>query len=100
MKSRLQESSSHYELQIQTLLKRLEDLSSSSYSSHRPDGQSQESRPAMSPTLSASSSRSSSSSASKTQKIVSLLSAAAEDEGAQGLGLAGDTLPLVNHRQS
>ncbi|XP_053492843.1 centrosomal protein of 63 kDa isoform X3 [Ictalurus furcatus] len=94
MKSHLKESSSHYELQIQTLLKRLEDLSSSSYSSHRPDGQSQESRPAMSPTPSASSSRSSSSSASKTQKIVALLSAAAEDEGAQGLGLAGDTLPL------
>ncbi|KAG7326390.1 hypothetical protein KOW79_009791 [Hemibagrus wyckioides] len=93
MKSRLQESSSHYELQIQTLLKQLEDLSSSS-SPHRPDGQSQESRPAISPTPSASSSISSSSSASKTQKIVALLSAAAEEERAQGSDSAGDPLPL------
>ncbi|KAK3575238.1 hypothetical protein QTP86_023437 [Hemibagrus guttatus] len=93
MKSRLQESSSHYELQIQTLLKQLEDLSSSS-SPHRPDGQSQESRPAISPTPSASSSISSSSSASKTRKIVALLSAAAEEERAQGSGSAGDPLPL------
>ncbi|MCJ8729673.1 hypothetical protein PDJAM_G00109240 [Pangasius djambal] len=93
MKSRLQESSSHYELQIQTLLKQLEDLSSSS-SPHRPDGQSQESRPTASPTPSTSSSRSSSSSASKTRKIVALLSAAAEEERTQGSGSAGVPLPL------
>ncbi|MCI4375522.1 hypothetical protein PGIGA_G00110540 [Pangasianodon gigas] len=93
MKSRLQENSSHYELQIQTLLKQLEDLSSSS-SPHRPDGQSQESRPAVSPTPSASSSRSSSSSASKTRKIVALLSAATEEERTQGSGSAGVPLPL------
>ncbi|XP_053087912.1 centrosomal protein of 63 kDa isoform X3 [Pangasianodon hypophthalmus] len=93
MKSRLQENSSHYELQIQTLLKQLEDLSFSS-SPHRPDGQSQESRPAVSPTPSASSSRSSSSSASKTRKIVALLSAATEEERTQGSGSAGVPLPL------
>ncbi|XP_053355447.1 centrosomal protein of 63 kDa isoform X1 [Clarias gariepinus] len=93
VKSRLQESSSHYELQIQSLLKQLEDLSSSS-SPHRPDGQSQGSRPAISPTPSASSSRSSSSSAIKTRKIVALLSAAAEEERTQGSGSAGDPLHL------
>ncbi|KAI5109328.1 centrosomal protein of 63 kDa isoform X1 [Silurus meridionalis] len=93
MEKRLQESSSHYELQIQTLLKRLDELSSSS-SPHRPDGQSQESRPTVSPTPSASSSRSSSSSASKTRKIKALLSAVAEEERAQGSGSAGDPVPL------
>ncbi|XP_060723728.1 centrosomal protein of 63 kDa isoform X2 [Tachysurus vachellii] len=93
MKSHLQESSSHYELQIQTLLKQLEDLSSSS-SPHRPYGQSQESRPAISPTPSASSSMSSSSSDSKAQKIVALLSAAAKEERTQGSGSVGDPLPL------
>lgn len=94
MESRLLESSSHYELQIQTLLKQLEEMSSSS-SPHRPDGQSQESRPAISPTPSASSSRSSSSSASKTQKIVGLCNAAAEEERAQGSGSTGDSMPMV-----
>ncbi|GAA6102580.1 centrosomal protein of 63 kDa isoform X3 [Tachysurus ichikawai] len=93
MKSRLQESSSHYELQIQTLLKQLEDLSSSS-SPHRPYGQSQESRPAISPTFSASSSISSSSSASRAQKIVALLSTAAKEERTQSSGSVGDPLPL------
>ncbi|KAI5628303.1 centrosomal protein of 63 kDa isoform X1 [Silurus asotus] len=93
METRLQESSSQYELQIQTLLKRLDELSSSS-SPHRPDGQSQESRPTVSPTPSASSSRSSSSSASKTRKIKALLSAVAEEERAQGSGSAGDPVPL------
>lgn len=95
MKSRLQESSSYYELQIQTLVKQLEDLSSSS-SPHRPDGQSQESRPAVSPTPSASSSRSTSSSAGKKQKIVALLNAAAEEERAQGSGSTGDPMPMVS----
>ncbi|TVK90612.1 Centrosomal protein of 63 kDa [Bagarius yarrelli] len=93
MKERLQENSTHYEHQIQTLLKQLEGLSSSS-SPHRPDGQSQESKPAVSPTPSASSSLSSSSSASKKQKIVALLNAAAEEERAQGSSSAEVSLPL------
>lgn len=90
MKDRLQENSTHYERQIQTLLKQLELSSSSS----RPDGQSQENRPAVSPTPSASSSMSSSSSVSKTQKIVALLNTAAGEERAQGSGSAGDSLTL------
>ncbi|XP_060775782.1 centrosomal protein of 63 kDa isoform X2 [Neoarius graeffei] len=93
MKSRLQESSLHYEHQIQTLLKQLKDLQSSS-SPHRPNGQTQGSRPAVSPTPSSSTSRSSSSSASKTQKIMALLSIAAEEERAHGLGSTEDPLPL------
>ncbi|MGL6081268.1 MAG: hypothetical protein ACRC4N_02010 [Gammaproteobacteria bacterium] len=96
MKERLQENSTHYERQIQILLKQLEGLSSCS-SPHRPDGQSQESKPAISPTLSAPSSMSSSSSAGKKQNIVALLNAAAEEERAHGSGSAGDTLSMVNH---
>ncbi|XP_036426275.1 centrosomal protein of 63 kDa isoform X2 [Colossoma macropomum] len=92
MEARMQESTSRYEHQIQMLVKQLEVLSTSS--PHRPDGQSQESRPNASPTPSSSSSGSSSSSANKARRIAVLLSAAANEEKAGASGSSGDPLPL------
>ncbi|XP_072539089.1 centrosomal protein of 63 kDa isoform X2 [Salminus brasiliensis] len=91
MEARMQESTSRYEHQIQTLVKQLEALSACS--SHVPDGQSQESRPAVSPTPS-SSSGSSSSSADKARRIAALLSAAANEEKAGASGSPCEPLPL------
>uniref|UniRef100_A0A8B9KKG0 Centrosomal protein 63 n=1 Tax=Astyanax mexicanus TaxID=7994 RepID=A0A8B9KKG0_ASTMX len=79
METRMQESTTRYEQQIQTLVKQLETLSTCS--AHLPDGQSQESRPVISPTPS-SSSASSSSSSNKARRIAALLSAAANEEKA------------------
>ncbi|XP_073708153.1 centrosomal protein of 63 kDa isoform X2 [Garra rufa] len=81
METRMQERASHYEDQIQTLLKQLENLSRAS--PHRPDGQSQESRKAVSPAHSSASSASSSSSSRKAHRIAALLSAAVNGEEAQ-----------------
>uniref|UniRef100_A0A8C2PUK2 Centrosomal protein 63 n=1 Tax=Cyprinus carpio TaxID=7962 RepID=A0A8C2PUK2_CYPCA len=79
METRMQERSSHYEGQIQTLLKQLENLSPAS--PNRPDGQSQESRMAVSPAHSSASSGSSSS--RKAHRMAALLSAAVNGEEAQ-----------------
>ncbi|XP_042613425.1 centrosomal protein of 63 kDa-like isoform X3 [Cyprinus carpio] len=79
METRMQERSSHYEGQIQTLLKQLENLSPAS--PNRPDGQSQESRMAVSPAHSSASSGSSSS--GKAHRMAALLSAAVNGEEAQ-----------------
>ncbi|KAK2889171.1 hypothetical protein Q8A67_014546 [Cirrhinus molitorella] len=81
METRMQERASHYEDQIQTLLKQLENLSRTS--PHRPDGQSQESRMAVSPAHSSASSASSSSSSRKAHRMAALLSAAVNGEEAQ-----------------
>ncbi|XP_022531194.2 centrosomal protein of 63 kDa isoform X1 [Astyanax mexicanus] len=91
METRMQESTTRYEQQIQTLVKQLETLSTCS--AHLPDGQSQESRPVISPTPS-SSSASSSSSSNKARRIAALLSAAANEEKAAASGSSGDPLPL------
>ncbi|XP_066520709.1 centrosomal protein of 63 kDa isoform X2 [Hoplias malabaricus] len=88
MEARMKESSSRYEHQIQTLVKQLEVLSTSS--SHHPDGQSQDSRPTVSPTPSSSSS-SSSSSANKARRIAALLSAAG-DENDHRAGSPGESV--------
>ncbi|XP_062853302.1 centrosomal protein of 63 kDa [Trichomycterus rosablanca] len=89
MTSRMQENTSHYEQQIQTLLKKLEALSTSS-SLNRPDGQSQDSGPAATPSQTSSSS---SSSADKARRIVALLSSEAEEDR-RTQGSAPDPLPL------
>ncbi|XP_016089617.1 centrosomal protein of 63 kDa-like isoform X1 [Sinocyclocheilus grahami] len=81
METRLQERASHYEGQIQTLLKQLENLSQTS--PHRSDGQSHESRMAVSPAHSSASSTSSSSSSRKAHRMAALLSAAVNGEKAQ-----------------
>uniref|UniRef100_A0A672MHL9 Centrosomal protein of 63 kDa n=1 Tax=Sinocyclocheilus grahami TaxID=75366 RepID=A0A672MHL9_SINGR len=81
METRMHERASHYEDQIQTLLKQLENLSQTS--PRRPDGQSQESRMAVSPAHSSASSASSSSSSRKAHRMAALLSAAVNGEEAQ-----------------
>ncbi|XP_076871236.1 centrosomal protein of 63 kDa isoform X2 [Brachyhypopomus gauderio] len=80
VKSRMQESSSHYEHQIQSLLKQLEALSAAS--PRRADGQSQDGRPAVSPVPSSSPSGSSSSSVDKGLQRVVLHSTVAQEEKA------------------
>ncbi|XP_073708154.1 centrosomal protein of 63 kDa isoform X3 [Garra rufa] len=92
METRMQERASHYEDQIQTLLKQLENLSRAS--PHRPDGQSQESRKAVSPAHSSASSASSSSSSRKAHRIAALLSAAVNGEEAQASSSVDNFLPL------
>ncbi|XP_043098234.1 centrosomal protein of 63 kDa isoform X2 [Puntigrus tetrazona] len=81
METRMQERASHYEAQIQTLLKQLENLSRTS--PRRPDGQSQESRMAVSPAHSSASSASSSSSSRKAHRMAALLSVAVNGEEVQ-----------------
>ncbi|XP_056315910.1 centrosomal protein of 63 kDa isoform X2 [Danio aesculapii] len=81
METQMQERTSHYEEQIQTLLKQLENLSRNS--PFRPDGQSQESKTSVSPARSSASSASSSSSTRKAQRVATLLSAVANGEEAQ-----------------
>ncbi|XP_042613426.1 centrosomal protein of 63 kDa-like isoform X4 [Cyprinus carpio] len=90
METRMQERSSHYEGQIQTLLKQLENLSPAS--PNRPDGQSQESRMAVSPAHSSASSGSSSS--GKAHRMAALLSAAVNGEEAQASSSVDNFLPL------
>uniref|UniRef100_A0A8C1PGU9 Centrosomal protein 63 n=1 Tax=Cyprinus carpio TaxID=7962 RepID=A0A8C1PGU9_CYPCA len=90
METRMQERSSHYEGQIQTLLKQLENLSPAS--PNRPDGQSQESRMAVSPAHSSASSGSSSS--RKAHRMAALLSAAVNGEEAQASSSVDNFLPL------
>ncbi|XP_026069578.1 centrosomal protein of 63 kDa isoform X2 [Carassius auratus] len=92
METRMQERSSHYEGQIQTLLKQLENLSPTS--PNRPDGQSQESRMAVSPAHSSASSASSSSSSRKAHRMAALLSAAVNGEEAQASSSVDNFLPL------
>ncbi|XP_051568580.1 centrosomal protein of 63 kDa-like isoform X2 [Myxocyprinus asiaticus] len=92
MESRMQERASHYEDQIQTLLKQLENLSRSS--PHHLDGQSKESRTAVSPALSSASSSSSSSSARKTNGMAALLSAAVNGKEAQASSSTDNFLPV------
>uniref|UniRef100_A0A8C2A9H9 Centrosomal protein 63 n=1 Tax=Cyprinus carpio TaxID=7962 RepID=A0A8C2A9H9_CYPCA len=94
METRMQERSSHYEGQIQTLLKQLENLSPAS--PNRPDGQSQESRMAVSPAHSSASSGSSSS--RKAHRMAALLSAAVNGEEAQASSSVDNFLPLVSNR--
>lgn len=81
METQMEERTSHYEEQIQTLLKQLENLSRTS--PYRPDGQSQESKTSVSPARSSASSASSSSSTRKVQRVATLLSAVANGEEAQ-----------------
>uniref|UniRef100_A0A673MJU6 Uncharacterized protein n=1 Tax=Sinocyclocheilus rhinocerous TaxID=307959 RepID=A0A673MJU6_9TELE len=81
METQMQERASHYEDQIQTLLKQLENLSRTS--PRRPDGQSQGSRMTVSPAHSSASSASSSSSSRKAHRMAALLSAAVNGEEAQ-----------------
>ncbi|XP_016352752.1 centrosomal protein of 63 kDa-like isoform X3 [Sinocyclocheilus anshuiensis] len=92
METRMQERASHYEGQIQTLLKQLENLSQTS--PHRSDGQSQESRMAVSPAHSSASSASSSSSSRKAHRMAALLSAAVNGEEAQASSSVDNFLPL------
>ncbi|XP_052455431.1 centrosomal protein of 63 kDa isoform X7 [Carassius gibelio] len=92
METRMQERASHYEGQIQTLLKQLENLSPTS--PNRPDGQSQESRMAVSPAHSSASSASSSSSSRKAHRMAALLSAAVNGEEAQASSSVDNFLPL------
>uniref|UniRef100_A0A8C1EY79 Centrosomal protein 63 n=1 Tax=Cyprinus carpio carpio TaxID=630221 RepID=A0A8C1EY79_CYPCA len=84
METRMQERASHYEDQIQMLLKQLENLSQTS--PRRPDGQSQESRMAVSPAHSSASSASSSLTNCKAHRMAALLSAAVNGEEAQASG--------------
>ncbi|XP_051753486.1 centrosomal protein of 63 kDa isoform X5 [Ctenopharyngodon idella] len=81
METRMQERALQYEDQIQTLLKQLENLTRTS--PHRPNGQSQEARMAVSPVHSSASSASSSSSTRKAHRMAALLSAAVNGEDAQ-----------------
>ncbi|XP_048055659.1 centrosomal protein of 63 kDa isoform X8 [Megalobrama amblycephala] len=81
METRMQERALQYEDQIQTLLKQLENLTRTS--PHRPDGQSQEARIAVSPVHSSASSASSSSSTRKAHRMAALLSAAVNGVDAQ-----------------
>ncbi|XP_016135044.1 centrosomal protein of 63 kDa isoform X1 [Sinocyclocheilus grahami] len=92
METRMHERASHYEDQIQTLLKQLENLSQTS--PRRPDGQSQESRMAVSPAHSSASSASSSSSSRKAHRMAALLSAAVNGEEAQASSSVDNFLPL------
>uniref|UniRef100_A0A673IKH0 Centrosomal protein of 63 kDa-like n=1 Tax=Sinocyclocheilus rhinocerous TaxID=307959 RepID=A0A673IKH0_9TELE len=92
METRMQERASHYEGQIQTLLKQLENLSQTS--PHRSDGQSQESLMAVSPAHSSASSASSSSSSHKAHRMAALLSAAVNGEEAQASSSVDNFLPL------
>ncbi|KTG33667.1 hypothetical protein cypCar_00016524 [Cyprinus carpio] len=92
METRMQERASHYEDQIQMLLKQLENLSQTS--PRRPDGQSQESRMAVSPAHSSASSASSSLTNCKAHRMAALLSAAVNGEEAQASGSVEDFLPL------
>ncbi|XP_058635552.1 centrosomal protein of 63 kDa isoform X5 [Onychostoma macrolepis] len=92
METRMQERASHYEDQIETLLKQLENLSRTS--PHRPDGQSQESRMAVSPAHSSASSASSSSSSRKAHRMAALLSVAVNGEEAQASSSVDNFLPL------
>uniref|UniRef100_A0A8C2CP64 Centrosomal protein 63 n=1 Tax=Cyprinus carpio TaxID=7962 RepID=A0A8C2CP64_CYPCA len=96
METRMQERASHYEDQIQMLLKQLENLSQTS--PRRPDGQSQESRMAVSPAHSSASSASSSSTNCKAHRMAALLSAAVNGEEAQASSSVEDFLPLVSNR--
>ncbi len=96
METRMQERASHYEDQIQTLLKQLENLSRTS--PRRPDGQSQESRMAVSPAHSSASSASSSSSSRKAHRMAALLSVAVNGEEAQASSSVDNFLPLVSNR--
>ncbi|XP_058635551.1 centrosomal protein of 63 kDa isoform X4 [Onychostoma macrolepis] len=97
METRMQERASHYEDQIETLLKQLENLSRTS--PHRPDGQSQESRMAVSPAHSSASSASSSSSSRKAHRMAALLSVAVNGEEAQASSSVDNFLPLVSNRE-
>ncbi|XP_035380655.1 centrosomal protein of 63 kDa isoform X5 [Electrophorus electricus] len=92
VEARMQASSSHYERQIQTLLKQLEALSVPS--PHRADGQPGESRPPVSPLPSPSSSGSSSSSADGGQRRAALRGTAAREEKAPASGPAGDPISV------
>lgn len=92
METRMQERASHYEDQIQTLLKQLENLSRTS--PRRPDGQSEESRMAVSPAHSSASSASSSSSSRKAHRMAALLSVAVNGEEAQAASSVDNFLPL------
>uniref|UniRef100_A0A4W4EIF9 Centrosomal protein Cep63/Deup1 N-terminal domain-containing protein n=1 Tax=Electrophorus electricus TaxID=8005 RepID=A0A4W4EIF9_ELEEL len=96
VEARMQASSSHYERQIQTLLKQLEALSVPS--PHRADGQPGESRPPVSPLPSPSSSGSSSSSADGGQRRAALRGTAAREEKAPASGPAGDPISVVTSR--
>ncbi|KAK1796774.1 hypothetical protein P4O66_009789 [Electrophorus voltai] len=92
VESRMQARSSHYERQIQTLLKQLEALSVPS--PHRADGQPGESMPPVSPLPSPSSSGSSSSSADGGQRRAALRGTAAREEKAPASGPAGDPISV------
>ncbi|XP_016380330.1 centrosomal protein of 63 kDa isoform X3 [Sinocyclocheilus rhinocerous] len=92
METQMQERASHYEDQIQTLLKQLENLSRTS--PRRPDGQSQGSRMTVSPAHSSASSASSSSSSRKAHRMAALLSAAVNGEEAQASSSVDNFLPL------
>ncbi|XP_051997211.1 centrosomal protein of 63 kDa isoform X2 [Xyrauchen texanus] len=92
MESRMQERASHYEDQIQMLLKQLENLSRSS--PHHQDCQSKESRTAVSPALSLASSSSSSSSARKAHRMAALLSAEVHGKEAQASSSTDNFLPV------
>ncbi|KAK9973277.1 hypothetical protein ABG768_024017 [Culter alburnus] len=89
METRMQERALQYEDQIQTLLKQLENLTRAS--PHRPDGQSQEARMAVSPVHS---SASSSSSTRKAHRMAALLSAVVNGEDAQASSSVDNFLPL------
>ncbi|XP_067229421.1 centrosomal protein of 63 kDa isoform X3 [Chanodichthys erythropterus] len=97
METRMQERALQYEDQIQTLLKQLENLTRTS--PHRPDGQSQEARMAVSPVHSSASSASSSSSTRKAHRMAALLSAAVNGEDAQASSSVDNFLPLVSNRE-
>ncbi|XP_051753483.1 centrosomal protein of 63 kDa isoform X2 [Ctenopharyngodon idella] len=92
METRMQERALQYEDQIQTLLKQLENLTRTS--PHRPNGQSQEARMAVSPVHSSASSASSSSSTRKAHRMAALLSAAVNGEDAQASSSVDNFLPL------
>ncbi|XP_048055658.1 centrosomal protein of 63 kDa isoform X7 [Megalobrama amblycephala] len=92
METRMQERALQYEDQIQTLLKQLENLTRTS--PHRPDGQSQEARIAVSPVHSSASSASSSSSTRKAHRMAALLSAAVNGVDAQASSSVDTFLPL------
>ncbi len=96
METQMQERALHYEDQIQTLLKQLENLLQTS--PFRPDGQSQESRMAVSPAHSSASSASSSSSSRKAHRMAALLSVAVNGEEAPASSSVDNFLPLVSNR--